>query len=95
MSFTLTCQQQEEDIFINEGLQRGVQGEIDALDKVLGDKYGFQTETYLIPSKNSHQSLERKIHTFKTDYGKRENLLLVYYGGHANKNKANLSVWVQ
>lgn len=97
MSFTLTCQQQKEDSFADQNLDPdGVQGEIDRLDRVLGEKNGFTTETYLIPSENSESNLLDKIKQFRADWGdNRENLLLVYYAGHGKQNDRNQSVWEQ
>ena len=96
MSFTLTCQQQNEDSFIDDQFcPEGVQGEIDRLDEVLRSRYRFKTETYLIPSENSQRRLHNRIHAFVSKYGNRGNLLLVYYGGHGEKNLRDQSVWVQ
>lgn len=42
-----------DDDFINPGLNNGVQGEIDDLERILVHDYGFTTEIYLIPSDDS------------------------------------------
>ena len=85
----------EEDVFITPGINNGIQGEIDELERVFVHDYGFETEIYLIPSQDSQRSLQRKIFTFQEKHDKREELLVVYYGGHGVLNDLNQSVWAQ
>ncbi|KAL8826149.1 MAG: hypothetical protein Q9191_003973, partial [Dirinaria sp. TL-2023a] len=83
----------EDDIFLKPGVNNGVQGEIDQLERVFTNDYGFATETYLIPSKDSQRSLQKKIFKFQDDHDRRSELLLVYYGGHGSLNNLNQSTW--
>ena len=85
----------EDDVFLNPGVNNGIQGEIDQLERVFRDSYGFNTETYLIPSNNSHRSLQNKIFGFQNGHPSRSELLLVYYGGHGVLNNMNQSIWHQ
>ena len=84
----------EDDVFLKPGVNNGVQGEIDQLERVFRDLYAFKTETYLIPSNNSQRSLQKKIFNFQDDHSRSE-LLLVYYGGHGVLNNLNQSIWHQ
>ena len=84
-----------DDVFIDPGVNNGVQGEIDALEQVFIQDYGFQTELYLIPSENSQRCLQRKIFNLQELHDSREELLVVYYGGHGVLNEMNQSIWAQ
>lgn len=84
-----------DDVFINPGLNNGVQGEIDDLERILVHDYGFTTEIYLIPSDDSQRSLQRKIFLFQEAHNSTDELLMVYYGGHGVLNKLNQSIWSQ
>lgn len=85
----------EDDVSLNTGINNGIQGEIDALERVLVDDYGFETEQYLIPSQNPQRSLQRAIFLFQELHSSREELLMVYYGGHGLLNDLNQSIWAQ
>ena len=85
----------EDDVFLEPGVNNGIQGEIDQLEQVLTDDYGFTTEIYLIPKINSQRSLQKKIFEFQDDHDSRSELLLVYYGGHGELNDLNQSIWQQ
>ncbi|PVH82332.1 hypothetical protein DL98DRAFT_586672 [Cadophora sp. DSE1049] len=51
-------------------------------DVFLHDYQFHDTETFIIPTENSHQELENKLRDFKSRYGKPGNLLIMYYGRH-------------
>ena len=85
----------EDDVFIDPGVNNGVQGEIDNLEQVFVNDYGFETELYLIPSQDSQRSLQRKIFLLQEYHVSREELLVVYYGGHGVLNDMNQSIWAQ
>ena len=85
----------ERDDFLEPGINNGVQGEIDALEQVFREDYGFITETYLIPSENSHRNLQKRIFQFQDEHDSRSELLLVYYGGHGALSRLNQSIWAQ
>jgi hypothetical protein len=70
-----------------------VQAEIEDLQSLLRDIYGFSTETYLIPTKGSHVKLMSKVLSFVEEHESGESLLIVYYGGHGLINKARQSTW--
>jgi hypothetical protein len=60
----------------------GVRYELDDLAKTFKTMYGFQTEIWLIPTVKSHLALSRKALQFVEDFGKADDLLIVYYAGH-------------
>jgi hypothetical protein len=70
----------------------GVCYEVEALEKVFR-RYGFSTETWLIPTENSHLKLMIKAANFVEMYESLETLFVVYYGGHAMINPARQSTW--
>ncbi|KAG8530647.1 uncharacterized protein KY384_004002 [Bacidia gigantensis] len=84
-----------DDVFVDPGVNNGVQGEIDSLEKVLVDEYGFESEICLIPSHKPQLSLMRRIMDFQEAHDSVEELLLVYYGGHGVLNDLNQSIWSQ
>jgi len=71
----------------------GVLNEIGELDDVLRQIYHFEVERWKIPSKRSHNTLAAKLLAFLDDYESKENLLLVYYGGHGSMNDDRQCVW--
>ena len=81
-----------DDVFITPSLNNGVQGEIDDLERIFVHNYGFETEIYLILSDDSQQSLQRKIFLFQEAHNSKDELLMVYYGGHGILNKLNQSI---
>ena len=85
----------EDDVFIEPGVNNGVQGEIDNLERVFMREYGFRTDLYLIPSQNSQRCLQKRIYLLQDEHDSREELLVVYYGGHGVLNDMNQSIWAQ
>ncbi|TVY59342.1 hypothetical protein LCER1_G000736 [Lachnellula cervina] len=72
----------------------GVQGELNALDRVLHD-YGFQTNILLIPrSSNPQWDLTEKIMALIRTCDNDRNLFILYYAGHGRMNSARQAEWV-
>ncbi|KAN0095444.1 hypothetical protein V8E51_016155 [Hyaloscypha variabilis] len=71
----------------------GVQYELDDLAKSFGTTYGYATETWLIPSVKSHFALMEKALQVVRDFGKADNLLIVYYAGHGHMNASRQAMW--
>ncbi|KAK0516424.1 hypothetical protein JMJ35_001027 [Cladonia borealis] len=71
----------------------GVTKEINELRSVLDQTYHYHTEEWKIPSRRSHNSLIRRLTDFLDDYESKENLLLVYYGGHGHLNDDRQLKW--
>ncbi|KAL5319401.1 hypothetical protein ACEPPN_012453 [Leptodophora sp. 'Broadleaf-Isolate-01'] len=69
-----------------------VEWELNDLAKVFGD-YGFNTETWLIPTKSPLRKMMAKALEFIDDHETPDTLLIVYYGGHAKINEARQSTW--
>jgi len=55
--------------------------------------YGFNTETWLIPTEKSHRQLMRKAGDFVEQHEGDGSLMIVYYGGHGFINNARQSTW--
>jgi len=70
----------------------GVQFELEYLARVL-DSYGFNTETWLIPSAKSHLKLNIKVASFVEEHEADDTLMIVYYGGHASISATRQSTW--
>ncbi|CAG7566476.1 unnamed protein product [Fusarium equiseti] len=70
-----------------------VELELDELEKVFRKQYGFATQTFLIPTANSHRKLNQKVLSFVDQNEDEDTLLIVYYGGHGSINKARQSTW--
>jgi hypothetical protein len=70
----------------------GVNDELVRLREVFDELYRFETEIWEIPSWRSAQELSNKVYEWKHQYcedqacpGEQLPLLIVYYGGHAEK----------
>ena len=70
----------------------GVQFELDDLAKIL-TVYGFETETWLIPTVKSHFALMGKSLQVVQEFGRADNLIIVYYAGHGLMNPSRQALW--
>jgi hypothetical protein len=68
--------------------------EVEALQKVFDERYGFTAEEWKIPSEDSHEELGDRLRAFTKSYAKDDTLLIIYYGGHGFLNRARQSVWL-
>jgi hypothetical protein len=71
----------------------GVQYELEDLAKCFENIYGYQIETWLIPTTKSHFALMEKALQVVRDYGEADSLLIVYYAGHGLMNASRQAVW--
>lgn len=71
----------------------GVIGELTELQTVFKDMYRFDTETWKIPNRKSHNSLVSRMTRFLDDFEADDNLLVVYYGGHGGMNDDRQCIW--
>jgi hypothetical protein len=72
--------------------EMNVDWELDDLDKVFM-KYGFNTERWLIPSKNAHRKLMSKAIDLVENHDGEDDLIIVYYAGHAYINASRQATW--
>ncbi|RDW58140.1 hypothetical protein BP6252_13551 [Coleophoma cylindrospora] len=71
-----------------------VEQELEDLKHVFDEGYHFQTETWKIPSKNSHRALSKKITEFvEIEDDSRDCLKIVYYGGHGFLSPSRQLMW--
>ncbi|KAG5801644.1 hypothetical protein H9Q74_001244 [Fusarium xylarioides] len=70
-----------------------VEWELNELQRVFHNLYGFTTDRFLIPTQNSHRKLNHKVLSFVEEHENEDTLLIVYYGGHGIINKARQSTW--
>jgi hypothetical protein len=71
----------------------GVEYELNDLAKTFRSAYGFETETWLIPTFKPSRTLSRKASQFIDDFGNADNLLIVYYAGHGLIDDSRQAVW--
>ncbi|KAL2043780.1 hypothetical protein N7G274_003299 [Stereocaulon virgatum] len=71
----------------------GIIGEIRQLDDVLKDVYHYETGQWKIPNTRSHNSLASRLTTFLNEHESKDNLLIVYHGGHGHMNDIRQCVW--
>ncbi|CZT07236.1 uncharacterized protein RCO7_07252 [Rhynchosporium graminicola] len=69
-----------------------VEWELEDLEKVFGN-YGFETEKWMIPSKNSHLKLMSKAVDVVKEHDGNGGLVIVYYAGHAGINANRGATW--
>jgi hypothetical protein len=56
--------------------------------------YNFGVQKFEIDSVKPHQTLDQRLQEF-LQYDDRETLLIIYYGGHGEKNEDNQLVWLR
>src|SRR5450432_1451794 len=71
----------------------GVLEEVLELQDIFRRLYGFETDKWKIPSHKSHNSLAGKLLKFVDDYDDKDNLLIVYYGGHGGMDDDRRCIW--
>jgi len=68
----------------NEDPELPVSEEIAKLDDVFREDFGFDTDIWKIPERNSHTKLTQRIlDLIDTEDDPKDHLYIVYYGGHA------------
>jgi hypothetical protein len=72
----------------------GVKRELSALEEVFNELYCFNTETWMIPSVESHLKLMSKALGFVEEHGGADSLLIRYYGGHASVTNSRQTQWL-
>lgn len=70
----------------------GVDWELQDLKNVF-IKYGFDAEEWLIPKRNSHLKLMTKAIEVVENNNDGDNLVIIYYAGHALINNARQATW--
>ncbi|KAK9414161.1 hypothetical protein SUNI508_02260 [Seiridium unicorne] len=58
-----------------------------------GQDYSFDTDTFSIPSENSHLELMMRIGQMVKQHESTDTLFVVYYGGHARIDESRQSTW--
>lgn len=67
--------------------------ELEDLEKCMREDYGFETDTFPIPSENAHLELMMRIGALIKDHEATDTLFIVYYGGHARIDESRQSTW--
>jgi hypothetical protein len=72
----------------------GVSREVDKLQDVFQNQYGFNTKRWLIPA-NDHSQLDLTENAldFLRDFDSKDNLFILYYAGHGYINDDRESTW--
>lgn len=73
----------------------GVAVEIDDLEAVFQDLYGYTVERWKIPSTISHNSLVYRIMQVLQNFESSDKLFITYYGGHGFMNDDRQCVWLR
>jgi hypothetical protein len=71
----------------------GVEWELNDLAEKLASVYGFEAETWLIPTVRAHFALMAKALRVVDEWGKTDDLLIVYYAGHGLMNSSRQALW--
>ncbi|KAG5968158.1 hypothetical protein E4U58_001975 [Claviceps cyperi] len=67
--------------------------ELEDLEKCLRQDFAFGTDTYAIPSENSHLELMVRVAQLVKEHESQDTLFLIYYGGHARIDESRQSTW--
>lgn len=67
--------------------------ELEDLERCLREDYGFNTDTFAIPSDNSHLELMMRVGAMIKEHESTDTLFLLYYGGHARIDESRQSTW--
>ncbi|KAI1322393.1 hypothetical protein F5Y16DRAFT_416001 [Xylariaceae sp. FL0255] len=78
-----------------EGERNALKTEFRRLRSVFQDVYNYAVSRFKIPSTDPDRAIYKRIDQFLDDYGHPENLLIVYYTGHARRNPSGGSfpIW--
>lgn len=70
--------------------------ELNDLSRLFSDEFGFQAETWQIPTDNCHNELSHKVLDFiGIGDDNRNDLKIVYYGGHGILTKGRQLAWTK
>ena len=72
----------------------GVLDEIQVLERVFRNIYGYSTERWSIPSVDADDALLEKLFAFRKSNDRDDNLFIIYYGGHGYLNPSRQPIWV-
>ncbi|KAK6067324.1 hypothetical protein SCUP234_11699 [Seiridium cupressi] len=67
--------------------------ELQDLERCFVEDYSFDTDTFSIPSENSHLELMMRIGQMVKQHESTDTLFVVYYGGHARIDESRQSTW--
>jgi hypothetical protein len=68
--------------------------ELNALQRIFEDTYCYEVEIFLIPDKRSHAKVSKKINDFvDINDDSKDDLKIIYYGGHSSLSKTKELVW--
>ncbi|KAB8303021.1 hypothetical protein EYC80_006326 [Monilinia laxa] len=76
-----------------EGSDVDTQPEFNALRSMFEICYGFTTDTWSIPSTHSHNKLMLQAVNYIEKHGTEDNLIIIYYGGHAAIDNSRQAIW--
>ena len=71
----------------------GVFPEVELLRMLLRDTYHYETKTFAIPNNTAQRATLNRLEDFKEAYRDPDQLLIVYYAGHAEKAEHNHCIW--
>ncbi|KAI9845173.1 MAG: hypothetical protein M1837_005058 [Sclerophora amabilis] len=71
----------------------GCSKEVRELGDVFTNRFGFDTEEFKIPSKKPFKELQFKLSALEQKSVEKNELIIIYYGGHAGKDNAGRAIW--
>ncbi|GME26788.1 hypothetical protein AOQ84DRAFT_195078 [Neofusicoccum parvum] len=73
-----------------KGENKAFKEEIEELEDVLKNQYHFKTKVFGIPKEHSGTALVQQIAVWAHEFNGPDKLSIIYYGGHAHKDEAQL-----
>lgn len=70
-----------------------VQSELSGLRNVFEGQFSFNVEEWQIPGRGAYRALQEKVYGFQNSHQSESELLIVYYGGHAEADRRGRSIW--
>jgi hypothetical protein len=76
-----------------EAVEPDFKAQLKELKEAFEDEYNYHTTTWEIPSVEPSGFLDAKIRAFREIHDRKNNLLIVYYGGHGQIDTQRFLIW--
>lgn len=78
-----------------EGGDEKIHDQLEELQELFSVEFGYQVNEWLIPPIKPHQALNGELYAFLRRFDVKNNLLVVYYGGHGKIDNERRCTWMR